>query len=624
MKGTLYALTRNKNDIDANEKLKSMLSLVDSTGAVYLDGKNLLADSIFARAISAEAITTEHMKAGTIDGDRISAGTLDADRITANTITSGHISTDGLDAGVIKTGSISSAFGGSSINLNNGTFVFGTDKLVYDGTTLTVKGNINATYITGTIVNSQIGAGQITSGTLAVDAVTTEKIAVNTITAAHIKAGVITADHITAAGITADKIKAGTITAGTGINASTINMTTGSFSFGRTGGSRFAFDATTGVMDMVVSSLNIGSTPAATTSYVDNKTVLPVRYIRDWVNGSSINSNAHWVEIQAWVGTTNVASGKAEAGITSNKTLEFTYGSLPVLTDGSNETYSYVNVSSPDEPVYLQLDLGQIYPNLDSVKIWHYHGDGRTYYGSKTEVSSDEKNWYPIFDSLVEGTYPEQTEGRNYAPLAVNVESIRNKQKMASFVEEKDIVSAVNNSTSGMRFDGSKLRIDVDTEFNTNVKMNAGTIQSANGKTVLDLNKNTFNFDGTFTIGNSAVVSQKALDTFKEDSVDPLLAFVNDDLKEKWNLLMGALKITETDISIQAPGSTNKIQITGDTINFINQNVIVAKITGQQLTINDGVFLQNITLGSHKISKVGAGASAVTVFDFVSTDNLII
>lgn len=131
MKGTLFALARNRNDIDANEKLKSMLYQVEATGAAFIDGKNILADSIFARHIQAGSITTEHMTAGSIKGDRIEVGTLNGDRITANTITSNMIHTAGLDAGVIKTGTISAGNGVSVINMSNGEFSLAGGKLGY-------------------------------------------------------------------------------------------------------------------------------------------------------------------------------------------------------------------------------------------------------------------------------------------------------------------------------------------------------------------------------------------------------------------------------------------------------------------------------------------------------------
>lgn len=147
MKGTLYALTRNKNDIDSKEKLDSMLQKVDATGAAFINGKNILADSIFARQISAQAITTEHMAANTIKGDRIEAGTLNADRIMANTIVSSMISTQGLSADVIKAGTISAGNGVSVLNMTNGEFSFGNGKLGYVAATDRLYIGANSLYL---------------------------------------------------------------------------------------------------------------------------------------------------------------------------------------------------------------------------------------------------------------------------------------------------------------------------------------------------------------------------------------------------------------------------------------------------------------------------------------------
>ncbi len=147
MKGTLFALARNRNDIDANEKLKSMLYQVEATGAAFIDGKNILADSIFARHIQAGSITTEHMTAGSIKGDRIEVGTLNADRITAYTIKSNMIHTDGLDAGVIKTGVITAGNNVSVINMSTGEFSLGGGKLGYVAATDRLYVGANSLYL---------------------------------------------------------------------------------------------------------------------------------------------------------------------------------------------------------------------------------------------------------------------------------------------------------------------------------------------------------------------------------------------------------------------------------------------------------------------------------------------
>lgn len=126
---------------------------------------------------------------------------------------------------------------------------------------------------------------------------------------------------------------------------------------------------------------------------------MPIRYIRDWCKGSTTNEYSHWVEIKAFNSTEqNVALGKkATRGAGTTNT--------PIITDGNIDTGRYVGGEN-----YVTVDLGFI-EKIDKVQVWHYYGDGRTYYDTKTEVSSDGINWYTIFDSAIEGTYAETFEG---------------------------------------------------------------------------------------------------------------------------------------------------------------------------------------------------------------------
>ena len=73
-----------------------------------------------------------------VNASNITSGTLSADRIGANSITVSKITTENL------TGT------NGWINLNKGTFNYGSGKLVWDGTTLSMNGTIKTTNITAT------------------------------------------------------------------------------------------------------------------------------------------------------------------------------------------------------------------------------------------------------------------------------------------------------------------------------------------------------------------------------------------------------------------------------------------------------------------------------------------
>ncbi|PXV66886.1 hypothetical protein CLV62_104147 [Dysgonomonas alginatilytica] len=148
----------------------------------------------------------------------------------------------------------------------------------------------------------------------------------------------------------------------------------------------------------------------ATTKYTDdtaatnaqNTAVKKIRYIRDWLNGSTANTGNHWVQIMALnTAGTNVALNKTVSGDSTNTRI----------TNGSTDSASYVSVAEGLR--YVVVDLGAV-SEISKVKVWHYNLDSRTYYKTKTEASADGINWFPLFDSAIEGTYKESTAGRTY------------------------------------------------------------------------------------------------------------------------------------------------------------------------------------------------------------------
>ena len=62
---------------------------------------------------------------------------------------------------------------------------------------------------------------------------------------------------------------------------------------------------------------------------------------------------------------------------------------------------------------------------VDTVKVWHYAGDGRTYHNIKMQVSTDRSSWYTVFDSAVSGEYAETAAGRTYTFASRSVRYVR-------------------------------------------------------------------------------------------------------------------------------------------------------------------------------------------------------
>lgn len=139
---------------------------------------------------------------------------------------------------------------------------------------------------------------------------------------------------------------------------------------------------------------------------------IPVRYIRDWMQGyvstggTEVPDYNHWVEIQAFnTGGENVALNKTVMANNGNNA-----GSLSQITNGNTTASEYVQMNTASK-VYVKIDLGQVF-DVQSVKLWHYYTDGRKYHKTRTQVSVDGINWTDIFNSEIEGEYFETAAGK--------------------------------------------------------------------------------------------------------------------------------------------------------------------------------------------------------------------
>ncbi len=118
-----------------------------------------------------------------------------------------------------------------------------------------------------------------------------------------------------------------------------------------------------------------------------------VRYIRDCATGNSVNSDAHWVELQAIVAGKNIALKK---NVEVSPTFTLKGSGAEVITDGkasdSSKYGTYVDSDGTVGEKCITIDLGNVY-NLDEIAVWHYYSDNRSYNNHKLSVSSDKTNW---------------------------------------------------------------------------------------------------------------------------------------------------------------------------------------------------------------------------------------
>lgn len=238
-------------------------------------------------------------------------------------------------------------------------------------------------------------------------------------------------------------------------------------------------------LDARLDSAEVKITPEAITQTVKSQrsaSIYKVRYIRDYINGSTVNIGNHWCEIKVINNKgLNLASGlnTTDGDITSSATIGLSTNANPgTLTDGvvSDNNYLTTTVSGLQ---YIQLDLGGVYQNIENIIVWHYYEDGRTYHNNKTQVSEDGINWYTVFDSAVEGEYAESKNGHS---IKVN-QSASTRTGIATF-DDKGFRVENSDSDTYTLMDSGSFSVNSNTgntiaEFgSTSIipNLNAGTI----------------------------------------------------------------------------------------------------------------------------------------------------
>lgn len=177
-------------------------------------------------------------------------------------------------------------------------------------------------------------------------------------------------------------------------------------------------------------------------SQKQDASITAIRYIRDWLDGNNIDAENRWVECNVMVGDDNIAAGIIPA--CKNASLNTVsipnasvYTDTYLLDDGTPEYYvSQTNKSC------LELDLGSIRYDIDSIKIWHYYMDKRIY-NHQLQVSKDGTTWVTLYDSKISGGYIESDAGAEYfisdSSISGNFSSVKQSvDKIDSTVHDVD------------------------------------------------------------------------------------------------------------------------------------------------------------------------------------------
>lgn len=312
---------------------------------------------------------------------------------------------------------------------------------------------------------------------------------------------------------------------------------------------------------------------------VNKKTYNPVRYIRDWSNGSTENAGNHWYELMAF---DEYGNNRALGGtVSSNGTgTNFSH-----LTNGVTAMGTYVSATNSGGPVYLQVDLGEIYYNIVEIKVWKYYNDGRIYNENKTEVSSDGVAWYPIYDYTVEGEYTPTEQGKSIPNTIAKTHSILTGTGTKNIIDKKADSFATEVALNEAAAKLQVLQQEVEA--------------AATGEELK-------NFVAQYNKEQEALNADKA--TSEKNLSDAMIsidAITNNmgDMSETWKFVDRSIRNTPQGIVIGNESSGSFIRINEQEIGFFSNGQRVAFVAQNVMQIDKGIFVEEIQVAKYKFEE---------------------
>lgn len=197
-----------------------------------------------------------------------------------------------------------------------------------------------------------------------------------------------------------------------------------------------------------------------------------IRYIRDWLNGSNLDTQNRWAEINVVSNNVNIASGIVP--VCKNEEENNVSVSYPErYTDG--DTSKYIESTSGWE--CLQLDLGQVRNDVDYITVWHEYpltSDSSSVskiFNHRLQVSSDGKVWFTLYDSKYQqsGGYKETPSGKthyiNDTSINENFSSVQQKiDGITTTIQsvEENLKTEIKESTNGFNVNIQKISQDLE------------------------------------------------------------------------------------------------------------------------------------------------------------------
>ncbi|MGE6629615.1 phage tail spike protein [Bacillus sp. NPDC077027] len=185
--------------------------------------------------------------------------------------------------------------------------------------------------------------------------------------------------------------------------------------------------------------------------------VVKARYVRLLLNGNSVNVTNHVVELRVMQSGVNLAKG-------ITPTFSITPTNPIVMTDDIfNTTSPFTTIGTRSQ--WVQLDLGQVYDNIDYLHVYMYWLDSRQY-NYEAQVSEDSVNWISLYDYKVNGLYNCTDQGfiilvnEQKSLNSMNSSIKQTADSISTKVEKNGVISAINQSPESITLSAKKINFD--------------------------------------------------------------------------------------------------------------------------------------------------------------------
>lgn len=348
-------------------------------------------------------------------------------------------------------------------------------------------------------------------------------------------------------------------------------------------------------------------------------------------NGKPTYTWIKYADTNTGVGMSDSPSGKKYIGMAFNKTTQtesttashYTWSLMPQnievgaknLLLKSNEEITNKLYPIATYKMSEKMIAGQEY----TIRLWGTLGTGKTSFnpylnGGSISLGALKNNG--------DGTFSLTFVGRD---SGVTTGDFLNIYPMASTTSVDSTITKIKLEKGSVATDWTEAPEDVQDKIDEKASNESvNEVASDIGEIQNDLIENYAGKGDIERLDEAVIASNKAIEEARADSIKDINGIDNrtaileqnfGDYAVDWNFIRTSVRLAEEGLRLSKEGDDTGILIQNDKISFVTSDNEVAYMTGQELYINQGTFLNNVKIGQHRVSTLPSD-STITVIRY--------